>query len=67
MNCRHFFQLLCGVPAMKAELLPAAGTGTQISCGARHEFAEAYPAHTCGFNCTGFAVCAIAPDGIAKS
>ncbi len=53
MNCRHFFRLLCGAPAVphlqeiKAEPLPAAGTGAQSGCGAHQESGEGYPTHTC--------------------
>jgi GGDEF domain-containing protein len=55
MNCRRFFRLLCGTPAVphfqetKAEPLPvpAAGTGAQSGCGAHQESEEAHPAHTC--------------------
>jgi len=53
MNCRHFFRLLCGAPAVphsqeiKAEPSPAVGTGAQSGWGAHQESEEAYPGHTC--------------------
>ncbi len=47
MNCRHFFRLLCGPPAIKAERSPASGKGVLSACGVRQEFEEACPGHTC--------------------
>jgi hypothetical protein len=47
MNRRHFLRLLCGAPAIRANLLSVAGTSPQSRYGAHHKSEAAYPSHTC--------------------
>lgn len=47
MNRRHFLRLLCGAPAISANLLRVAGASAQSGYGAHHKSEAAYPSHTC--------------------